>query len=380
MISLTRYLYIKDEVKLALLLSILDKKEESIFWAYEIYYSSNKSDEIYDFLWQIYFDFFAIINPSFELYFLTKQNQKEKENKLEDDKLISMIVQDLLIRDFNTDAFLMRLFHKIEHPKLKIYKQIKKMKEQLLDWIQLKDYKTIYHFIINSQDHDEFIYELFLDLLSFKNKSILIKQFQKIKRHLNTKINTKINTKYILLNKVFVLLEQYNNNKDRTFYIQVKPEDIVMYKEEYNDVKLYKVLKFACIFKINDYKFFPLFALERNELNYEQLKYLYHNDWLFYASNSPIWEGRLEIFNVVKDVTNKKIIFPDEDEEEEEFYEQFNYEPDEQSLELKNKTIPEIIKNTDVNWFNFQEVYNKNGIIHWTFKELEDLSNINIYY
>lgn len=378
MISLTRFLYIKDEVKLALLLSILDKKEESIYWAYEIYYSSNKSDEIYDFLWQIYFDFFAIKNPSFELYFLTKQKQiqKQNQNELDDDKLISMIVQDLLIRDYSTDAFLMRLLDKIDYPNLKNSKQ-------LIELIQLKEYKTIYYFIINSYENEEYIYELFLDLLLSNNKIILIKQFQKIKRHLNTKINSK----YILLNKVFALIEEYfikvkkntQNKKDRTFYIQVKPDDIIIYKEEYNDIKLFQLLKFACIFKINDYKFFPLFALQRYELNYEQVKYLYNNDWLFYASYSPIWEDRIKIFNIVKDIHNKKIIFPDE-KIEEEFYEQFNYEPDEQSLEVKNKTIPEIIKNTDLNWFKFQEVYNKNGIIYWTFNELEFLSNFNIYY
>jgi hypothetical protein len=35
---LTRYLYIKDEVKLALLISILNKSDDAIFWAYELYY------------------------------------------------------------------------------------------------------------------------------------------------------------------------------------------------------------------------------------------------------------------------------------------------------------------------------------------------------
>ena len=33
----TRYLYEKDEVKLALLIALLNKKEEAIFWAYELY-------------------------------------------------------------------------------------------------------------------------------------------------------------------------------------------------------------------------------------------------------------------------------------------------------------------------------------------------------
>ena len=40
----TRYLYIKDEVKSALLISILNKSDDAIFWAYELYYSGNKNE------------------------------------------------------------------------------------------------------------------------------------------------------------------------------------------------------------------------------------------------------------------------------------------------------------------------------------------------
>ena len=37
---LTRFLYVKDEVQIALFMSILQKKkEDSLFWAYELYYS-----------------------------------------------------------------------------------------------------------------------------------------------------------------------------------------------------------------------------------------------------------------------------------------------------------------------------------------------------
>ena len=46
-IQFTRYLYEKDEVKLALILSILNKKEERAeFWAYELYYSGFEQEII----------------------------------------------------------------------------------------------------------------------------------------------------------------------------------------------------------------------------------------------------------------------------------------------------------------------------------------------
>ena len=98
----TRYLYLKDEVRTALLLSILNKSEDAIFWAYELYYSGYKN-ELFAFIWQIYYDFFATLNPSFAAYL-----SKKLSSKIIEDRLVSSIVQNLLIRSFNTDVFLLR--------------------------------------------------------------------------------------------------------------------------------------------------------------------------------------------------------------------------------------------------------------------------------
>jgi hypothetical protein len=93
----TRYLYIKDDVKTALLISILNKSDDAIFWAYELYYSGYKN-ELYAFIWQIYYDFFATLNPSFAVYLSKKLNQEDlirrfgpKEDLIED-RLISSII------------------------------------------------------------------------------------------------------------------------------------------------------------------------------------------------------------------------------------------------------------------------------------------------
>ena len=75
-IQFTRYLYEKDEVKLALILCILNKKaEEAIFWAYELYYSDFKS-ELTDVFWSLYYDFYYTLNPSFEKYLQTRLKKK----------------------------------------------------------------------------------------------------------------------------------------------------------------------------------------------------------------------------------------------------------------------------------------------------------------
>ena len=54
MTTFTRYLYLKEEVEVALLVSLLNKdKERALFWAYELYYSG-LANELIVTLWRIY--------------------------------------------------------------------------------------------------------------------------------------------------------------------------------------------------------------------------------------------------------------------------------------------------------------------------------------
>ena len=63
MIFLTRYLYIEQDVLAALFLSILEKKkDEALFWAYELYYSGFE-DHVAKFLSTIYHQSFRSLHP-----------------------------------------------------------------------------------------------------------------------------------------------------------------------------------------------------------------------------------------------------------------------------------------------------------------------------
>ena len=121
-IIFTRYLYIKEEVEYSLLLSLLNKSDDALFWAYELYYSGFQEDLIY-YILKIYYDFYASLNPSFEAYLFKKINEffendeinengniNEKEN-LKKNKIIGTIVQNLLIRNFNCDIFYIKLLN-----------------------------------------------------------------------------------------------------------------------------------------------------------------------------------------------------------------------------------------------------------------------------
>ena len=65
----TRYLYSVDETIHLLLLCVLGKKsfQKSLFWLSELYYSKFYQ-LLWDFMWQTYYDFYAITNPKFEKY------------------------------------------------------------------------------------------------------------------------------------------------------------------------------------------------------------------------------------------------------------------------------------------------------------------------
>ena len=64
--TLTRFLYIKDEVELSLVTALLKKKnlQECYYWAFELYYSGFDT-ELFQLLWKIYFDFYYEYNPIF---------------------------------------------------------------------------------------------------------------------------------------------------------------------------------------------------------------------------------------------------------------------------------------------------------------------------
>ena len=136
-----------------------------------------------------------------------------------------------------------------------------------------------------------------------------------------------------------------------------------------------------CLFGINDEDTLSLFQLARNTINYSKVQRLYWDHWTFLASHSPIWLVRITKYGGSIDKQNKCIQFEREDHEDE-FYNTYNYEPDEQSCEIQNKTLPDFDNQNQnqMNWKLFQEKYNKNGIVDVWQEELEEFIVSKIKY
>ena len=107
--------------------------------------------------------------------------------------------------------------------------------------------------------------------------------------------------------------------------------------------------------------------------------YYDHNLLLIYhASFSPLWKARILKHNGRIDEKIKKIIFEedeDSDDNEQSFYNEFGYEPDEHKIETQNKTIQEIKK--DKTWLSFYNEHKNNGIIEIDVDILNDIHKIN---
>lgn len=369
----TQYLYIKEEVRIALLVSILNKSDDALFWAYELYNSGFKY-ELLKLIWKIYYDFFATLNPSYESYLIKKQKELLLDINNQKSYIISSIIQDLLYRPFNTDVFMLRNicenFNYINDINdINEINEINEIKVLIERWIQKNDFRAISNWILNINKgiHINVIYDIFLNILNPKQKNKLTKQFMNTK-----KLSKYIEPNIILLAKIMCLVtkEKAELPKEKKFYMVVEPEEIIPYEPINGSVlKHNKILEYVYTCGIDDFQHQSLFKLTRNKYN---IKEKYCNHWLYHASFSPIWAKRIHTFKGYTDYINQKVIFY-EDELMEEFYDLYGLEPDEQPLKIQNKSISKIEKIHNWKWFN--EQYKKNNLFDIWEEELEEFDN-----
>jgi len=321
-IQLTRYLYIKDEVKLSILISLLKKNHQALFWAYEFYYSGFKA-ELWEFLWAIYFQFYATLNHGF-CSFIKKKHELWKQE--EDDTLVAHVINNFHIRPWNADVFLLKQ---------------------------------------NTTEHLDLNLDVLLNTRNFAGIS------NYIAKHAFTAKDADTTIQYFLQNKIKVPIDRWkkgHTNKDKllsdiihfysiasnltmgkNLYLSTSNEDLTQYKTIYScpdtNFYAYKILPIVTKHAIDTEKMLGLFTLSRDTCKDLQKSYHYH--WLYYARNTPIWEKRILEFDGQLNDEKEDVDFDDE-ELEEEFYEHFNYEPDEQKLEVQQRNIGTI--STTANW------------------------------
>jgi hypothetical protein len=337
----TRYLYLKDEVEISLTTSILEKKEEAVFWAYELYHSGYKN-ETFTLLWKIYYYFFATLNPGFETYFMKKHKEWLSNDS---DVFISIIVNNLMTRPFNLDVFLL---HKI-NTHLELEEEEEKTEPENLQTLLTKSkHLDISKYILTNNNTTTL--ETIMNHFPQSKKSDYIK----IIKFLEGKMDPCI----ILISRVMMY---YTNKKGRSLYVTVEPEEVVMYETIISNkinYQPYKILSLGCLYPIDKYNYLSLFSISRNyqknPLN------IYHYSWLYYSSFTPVWSKRILEYNGVINHELKTVSFENY-EDEEHFYDNYGYEPDEQKIEVQHKNIQVIVQ--ERSWLQVYHQHKPNGLI-----------------
>ena len=367
----TRYLYELEEVQIALLLSLLNKSEEVLFWAYELYYSGYKQ-ELVNLIWKIYYEFYSNLNPAFEVYLLKKNNI----NNFNNGKIIANILNSFLIRPYNLDVFMAKQI--IQNFELEF------VKEDIQELLVLGNHVNIAFYILEIAEERNIDDNLNLIIDYFNKNKIKNKNNDKHKiLSLWNKVKTLNDGRTIILSYIFRFYsEQQKIKTGKNIYVVVNDEDIVLYETIEVDLSLLgdtkrekmiarKILQNSYLYSIDSSRWIHLFKLKREKYN---IREAYYYKWLYYASQSPLWATRICTFNGFVDNETQSVEFEDEDDLQG-FYKNYGYEPDEQPISIQNKCL-EITQNPGEKWATFYKKYRGNGIFIVDEEYLDNMDKI----
>lgn len=324
----TRYLYAADEVRAALTVAILNKADDAaLFWAYELFHSEY---DLMAFFWKLYYDFYATLNPAFEKYLNTKFKLGMTEPKL-----VATIVGNFVIRPHNMDIFL------LTHASLE-----KALTKKAVD-LGSGDYYAIAAAVMSNQVTLEQVISHYAAQGVKLNPPKITSDFGKQTENVAPNL--------LLLTRLMQYESKLKKLKmGKNMYIQVEDADVVPYAT----LRLKqprKTLPTAGLLDIDEQKCIGgLFQLTRDTAD---IVTAYRDDWLYAASFSPLWLARIRGNNGTVNEETKEVTFAD-DESLEQFYEKYGLEPDEQRLEVQQKSTGALSK--EATWGKF---YSKNGIV-----------------
>lgn len=374
--TLTRLLYSQDEVEYSLINSLLEQRNisECYYWACELYYS-NKNDEnrIFNLIWKIYFDFYAIYNPSLEKYI----QKKEKNWKLSRDlSIIVFIIYNLFQCNISSDVFLLRQYTYQKKESLIMYK----VKGKKWDW--LSDFPASYRsFVIsihkkhitnaavilhNLVKHRE-IKEIYNILIRYYSKNVAIKTSDLIEtKWKNRRWNDNFHSLLALMLHLETPIEKITyplvlQQPSRKIIEILKQHDTEIRDRHDNCDRVYRILSDFRMYTVHD--MVGVFKLKRHSVsNYKQEC---RNRWEYYANNSSIWRERIEHFK--GEIKSGYIVFPEISKEKTDFYDKYGLELDEQSQDTQMQSLCDIDELSIEEWHNkifvFPSIVKLEGIV-----------------
>jgi hypothetical protein len=301
----TRHLYDKNCVEFSLFIALLNKnKEDTLFWGLELFHSGF-NDELIVLIWRYYYELYAPFYVNLEIYIL-KYTKIWIENRL-DDTAVATMLSNLCQRDACVDFYIM-------------YKNGIECPKRFIDTFDNIDRSNNRDEILNIANNAITKMELFKTggKNAFKNINLVFETIPLLTIKLyKSAIKSRLITG--------MLFADTAHEYDSKFYIKLNDCDISKFKTKpIINLKGWKMPPRECIH-----------TLQLKPTTQEKLIGHYDN-WLYYASNAPIWKKRIARHKGTIDTVNKTVYFENIDNEER-FFNMYNYEPDEQSRQTQNK-------------------------------------------
>ena len=302
----TRHLYDKCCVEYSLFVSLLqENKEEALFWSLELFHSGF-SEELIILIWKHYYTLYAPFYINIETFLFKYTNLWIKNNC--NDGYIATMINSLCSCNASIDFYFIYK-NCISPPKCYeiVFKNIDDS-NNIGDIMKITDECIMKYKLFKNRGKDKISYiNTIFETFTFLNIDIY-----------------KFAIKSRLISGLF-LLNKNNKFDPKGLYTIKKQKDIAHYKTKpVVELKGWKIPRRECIYQL---KLKPTTIL-KDISNYD--------NWLYYASKSPIWYKRICKYNGVVDHTQKIVIFDNIDNEEK-FYNMYNYEPDEQPLDVQLK-------------------------------------------
>ena len=337
---LTRYLYNRDEVIHSLLTSIIIKSsfQEVLFWTGELYYSGFHST-LWNFIWKFYYDFCALRNPKFEKIIIKTRKSGGKTPHIK--SFIYLINMFYYSSSLTYTVFYLRslqpkapnAIYRGRPPKWlgKLNIQLTKKEKNLIRSIDKKSFIDIAFYLHQLISDPSRCYKIIKEYFT-KIHGLIIK---------NMSLNDIVyyNKEHIIFAVICYLMEDEENINKKAIIRKLQDESIEFVEENNKLIEpCWKTLPIRRLFPINTQ--IGCFQNNRN-CDILEWKHMYWYYWEYYTRECPLWKERFEKYKCTFDSIKKRPKFPDDDIADN-FYEKYNLEPDEQSLECQNKSVCEL--------------------------------------
>lgn len=349
---LTQYLYIFDEVGVSFISSLLNKQslDECYFWISELYHSGFHSQS-WDLLWFVFYDFYFVLNPSFEAFL-------SKKSMASDFKSLITVVKNLFRMSHCSQVFIIRQYcinvkeinHVFKGRKPAWLTQFPCKYHSLFRFIDIK----MYHLAITCLP-ETFEEDLFSSIQLYFKVSDSIISYIKERFYENKYANPLHKLSAIICMFIFNPIHNQADIKQKIYVgcsdseydeiIQTINQPIPL--DSNGNTQIYKTLEFKRKHAIH-YNCSG-FNLMRDIFPDINLIIWFH--WEFYAYQCPLWNERFNKYDISLNL-DKQVITFNNDDEIELFYSQFGYGPDEQSTETQNKGLLLCQNNNWKGWYN----------------------------